>query len=180
MPAAIIALGARPASGRTEALRAGDEQTFLKPFTGRARDAQRRTFRNLTKLRFVRAAYTLVASTQVDARTTQATVAFVHQIKNVDLLPVAETYVWTVKRGPRGLTVTKVAGADEPGSYHPMPWDLYRDMTVITRRNVLVIAPKRARALAKKAAGTLADAAADDLAVWKRNGPPGSSPRPAS
>jgi hypothetical protein len=103
-------------------------------------------------------------------------VYFVHQIKGVDLNPVAERYDWTVERRGMGapLVVTRVTGSRDRGgaypAYYPMPWDAYPDLNVVRRPHVLVVSAKSGERTAKRMAPTLDRAAKDDLTFWRRNG----------
>jgi hypothetical protein len=179
---ALTELGAL-LNGRTDALKAKDEKAFLAPFKGAARDVQKRVFRNLVKFSFKLVDYRSgdplfrpPDGTIPRAAGGILSVYFVHQIKGVDLNPVAERYDWTVERPGTAapLVVTRVAGGDESGdgypAYYPMPWDAYPDLSVVRRPHVLVVSAKNGEGTAKRMAPTFERAAKDDLSFWRRNG----------
>lgn len=171
---------------QSTALAERDEQAFLRNFGPKARPGQRRTFRNLGKIPFVTASYEIIKSagraTDSFGRGAKISVdvAFVHQIKNVDVRPVAEWYRWTVEKRPGGKPIiTAVGGSpaaygDAKFVYYPMPWDIYDDMYVVRRPHVLIITKKANRAVADRSAPILERAAVDNLSAWRRNGPPGT------
>lgn len=171
---------------QSTALADRDEQAFLRNFGPKARPGQRRMFRNLGKIPFVTASYEIIKSAGRSSDSfgrgvkVAVDVAFVHQIKDVDIRPVAEWYRWTVEKQPGGKPViTAVGGSpaaygDAKFVYYPMPWDLYDDMYVVRRPHVLITTKAANRAVADRSAAILERAAVDNLAAWRRNGPPGT------
>lgn len=91
-------------NGRTAALKGGEEDEFLEPFVGAAKEKQRKIFQNLRKIPFAESKYMVLKQTGdgsdewgSDVKLT-LDVAFVHQIKGVDVRPVSEWYRWTVEK----------------------------------------------------------------------------------
>ncbi|MCM2579854.1 hypothetical protein [Streptomyces meridianus] len=169
---------------RTRALKSGDEDAYLAPFEGKAKETQRKVFRNLRKVPFAKAEYTVLEQTGTgnddygDGASVALDVAFVHKIENVDVRPVAEWYRWIVKRGsadeePR---ITRVGGSPsaygEKGFvYYPAPWDVYDDMYVKRQANTITVADAKNAAAASRFAPHIERGARDDLALWKAKGP---------
>jgi hypothetical protein len=88
-----------------KALRDGDADAYLHPFVGDDLKAQqRRLFDNLRKVPFSKVAYEVTASagrgndSYGKGASLDVDVAFVHQIKNMDVAPVTEWYSWTVDK----------------------------------------------------------------------------------
>ncbi|MDT0378832.1 hypothetical protein RM572_08595 [Streptomyces sp. DSM 42041] len=168
------------------ALEEGDLEAFLAPFVGEdVKSEQRDLFDNLRKVSFSETSYALSAK---EGRGTDSygqgaslvvDVAFVHQIEDVDVTPVAEWYSWTVEKPSQDaeLKVTKVAGSDRKylgrGGlvYHPAPWDLYEDMAAIRKDHVLVLADQKKIDHARRLAPLVEQAAEENLAAWEAAGP---------
>ncbi|MFC4530667.1 hypothetical protein [Sphaerisporangium dianthi] len=165
------------------ALTGRDEKAFTAPFAGAAKASQRTLFKNLLKIPFQTTSFKVISSggrasdTFGRGATINVDVAFVHQIKGVDVRPVAEWYRWTVEKKPKGRpTVTKVSGS--PNAYgeskfvfYPGPWDVYSDMHVEKRPHVLITTHAKNAAIARRTADVFERAAADDLNAWRRYGP---------
>lgn len=168
---------------RTKALKSGDESAFLSAFSEDIRDEQGKVFRNLKKVPFAQAEYTIAsligsandrfgsgAALTID-------ILFVHQIKDVDVRPVGQGYRWRLEKdsADSAPVVTKVSGAPKAigraTSNHPAPWDLYDDMYVSKQRNTLTIADKKHTAKAKTYAAHAQKAAGQNLAAWNKNAP---------
>jgi hypothetical protein len=179
--------------GHAEALRDGDAKAYLEPFVGDDLQAQqRRLFDNLRKVQFSKVAYGVTASSgrgndsYGKGASLTVDVAFVHQIKNIDLAPVTEWYSWQVKKteqdGP--LQVTDVSGSNKKvlgrGGivYYPAPWDEYDDMAALSDDHVLILADQKEADEARRFAPAVEQAAEDDLAVWKKLGPQDVTPMP--
>lgn len=179
------------AAARGPALRANDLAAFTGGLDNNAKelvDTQSRLFDNLRKLPLDKADWT--AGRVTDARAQGAgnggwpivanvDVAFVHQINNADVRPVAEHYLWTVRciSDADPCTVTAVNGAPDsnltgPAGY-PAPWDLW-ELAVERRPHVLVVGPADLAADLTSRADEAEDAALYDLARW--TGMPGTSP----
>ncbi|MFG2136440.1 hypothetical protein [Streptomyces sp. NPDC048650] len=170
--------------GRTQALKSGDEDTFLAPFSGDARTHQKKIYQNLRKVPFAQADYRVLKQTGTgsddygDGATVALDVAFVHKIRNVDVQPVAEWYRWVVKRASKSdkPSITKVGGSPSAYGakgyvYYPAPWDVYDDMFVEKQPHSLVIADKKNAAKVSRFAPHIEKAAADDVAFWASNAP---------
>lgn len=151
-------------------------------------DGERRVFANLRKVPFDESAWN--ADKVSDARTESGAkngwpvlatveVAFRHKIQNVDVRPVAERYIWTV-RCPTATDpchITHIAGAKDsallgPAGY-PAPWDLW-DLVVERRPHVVVFGPAAALGDLRTRADEAEAAAVYDLRTW--TGPAGTSP----
>lgn len=172
--------------GRSQALRSGDEEAYLAPFTGEARKTQRKLFRNLRKVPFAQAEFSVLNQTGTgdddygDGATVTLDVAFVHKIQNVDVRPVSEWYRWVIKRasedtGPRITKVGPSPGAYGSKSYvyYPAPWDLYEDMHVVRQAHSITISDKKYAADTDRYAPYIEKAAKDDIELWRSTGPPG-------
>ncbi|MDH6567393.1 hypothetical protein M2160_002414 [Streptomyces sp. SAI-117] len=170
--------------GRSQALRSGDEDTYLAPFTGAAKDTQKNLYENLRKIPFAQAEYSVLSKTGTgtdeygDGATVALDVAFVHKIQDVDVRPVSEWYRWIIKRDSKDAEprITKVGPA--PGAFgaknyvfYPAPWDLYADMHVVKKAHTLTISDKKHAADTDRYAPYIEKAAADDIALWKADGP---------
>lgn len=188
---AVLARTQALAAARGPALRANDVAAFTGGLDKNAKelvDTQSRLFDNLRKLPLDKADWT--AGRVADARAQGAgnggwpivanvDVAFVHQINNADVRPVAEHYLWTVRctSDADPCTVTAVNGAPDsnltgPAGY-PAPWDLW-ELAVERRPHVLVVGPADLAADLTSRADEAEDAALYDLARW--TGMPGTSP----
>ena len=169
-----------------KALRGGNVDAYLKPFVGDDLKAQQRQlFDNLRKVPFNKVAYEVTASagrgndSYGKGASLNVDVAFIHQIKNMDVAPVTEWYSWTVdKKSQDGsLLVTDVGGSDKKvlgkGGivYYPAPWDEYDHMAAITEPHVLILADQKEAAEARRFAPTVEQGAEDDIAAWKKLGP---------
>ncbi|MET9290655.1 hypothetical protein [Streptomyces sp. NPDC003077] len=170
--------------GRTRALKAGDEETFLKPFSGQARTEQQKIYRNLRKIPFASAEYQVVeqsgsgSNEYGDGATIGLDVAFVHKIENVDVAPVAEWYRWTIKRASKEAApqITKVGGSPsaygEKGFvYYPAAWDVYDDMFVQRQDHSITISASKNAADARRFAPIVEQSARDDVQLWQRHAP---------
>ncbi|GGZ67438.1 hypothetical protein [Streptomyces bluensis] len=169
-------------NGRTTALKSGDEDEFLKPFVGAAKDKQRKIFRNLRKVPFAESKYMVLKQTGdgsdewgSDVSLT-LDVAFVHQIKGVDVRPVSEWYRWTVEKESESAEprISEVGGS--PGAsgmanavYYPAPWDLYDDMYVKRQARTITISAKKNSADADRFAPIVEASAEKDLDLWRSN-----------
>ncbi|MGW7252233.1 hypothetical protein [Streptomyces decoyicus] len=174
--------------GRTQALKSGDEDAFLSPFSGAARVHQKKIYENLRKVPFAQADYRVLRQTGSgsndygDGATVALDVAFVHKIEKVDVQPVAEWYRWVVKRASKSEkpSITKVGGSPSAYGakgfvYYPAPWDVYDDMYVKRQAHTVVVADKKNAAQAGRYAPHIEKAAADDLSFWSANAPSGAS-----
>lgn len=170
--------------GRSQALKSGDEDTYLAPFTGAAKGTQKNLYENLRKIPFAQAEYSVLSTTGTgtdeygDGATVALDVAFVHKIQDVDVRPVSEWYRWIIKREskdaePRITKVGPAPGAFGAKSYvfYPAPWDLYSDMHVVKKAHTLTISDKKYAADTDRYAPYIEKAAADDIELWKANGP---------
>ncbi|MFK4103415.1 hypothetical protein ACI2L1_25725 [Streptomyces sp. NPDC019531] len=170
--------------GRSQALKSGDEDTYLAPFSGEAKDTQKSLFENLRKIPFTQAEYSVLKTTGSstdeygDGATIALDVAFVHKIQDVDVRPVSEWYRWIIKRESKDAEpqITKVGPS--PGAYgskgyvfYPAPWDLYEDMHVVKKAHTLTISDKKYATDTDRYAPYIEKAAADDIELWKANGP---------
>ncbi|MFJ7078881.1 hypothetical protein [Streptomyces sp. NPDC098781] len=169
-------------NGRTNALKSGDENEFLEPFVGAAKDEQRKIFKNLRKVPFAESKYMVLKQTGdgsdeygSDVKLT-LDVAFVHQIKGVDVRPVSEWYRWTVEKESESAEprISEVGGS--PGAsalanavYYPAPWDLYDDMYVKRQAHTITISAKKNAADADRFAPIVEDSAKQDLQLWEAN-----------
>ncbi|MFE5817366.1 hypothetical protein [Streptomyces sp. NPDC056479] len=169
-------------NGRTNALKSGDEDGFLEPFVGAAKNEQRKIFKNLRKLPFTESKYMVLKQTGdgsdeygSDVRLT-LDVAFVHQIKGVDVRPVSEWYRWTVEKESESAEprISQVGGS--PGAnalanavYYPAPWDVYDDMYVKRQAHTITISAKKNAADADRFAPIVEDSAKKDLELWGTN-----------
>ncbi|MET7735444.1 hypothetical protein ABZT02_29370 [Streptomyces sp. NPDC005402] len=173
--------------GRSQALRSGEENTYLAPFTGKARDTQKNLFENLRKIPFAQAEYSVLKTTGTgtdeygDGATVALDVAFVHKIQDVDVRPVSEWYRWIIKREskdaePRITRVGPAPGAFGAKSYvfYPAPWDLYEDMHVVKKAHTLTISDKKYAGDTDRYAPYIEKAAKDDIDLWKSSGPEGT------
>lgn len=171
----------------TKALTDRDEKAFLAAFDPAQKDLvdrQRKTFANLKKVPMTGTSFEAIrqhgrASDSFGRGVTLTVdVVFHHQITNVDLAPVGESYTWTVTRASAGapVQVTKVEGtrsfnAERLGEAatqsYPAPWDLYDDITVVKRPHVLLIGDTRLAALHERYADTAEQAAVYNLGAWK-------------
>jgi hypothetical protein len=166
-------------NGRTNALKSGNEDEFLQPFVGAAKHRQREIFKNLRKIPFAESKYMVLKQTGdgsdewgSDVRLT-LDVAFVHQIKGVDVRPVSEWYRWTVEKEsesaePRISEVGGSPGASTLGNavYYPAPWDLYDDMYVKRQAHTITISAKKNAADAGRFAPIVEESAKKDLGLW--------------
>ncbi len=170
--------------GRSQALKSGDEDAYLEPFSGKARETQKKLFNNLRKIPFARAEYSVLSQSGSgdDNYGTGATVsldvAFVHQIQNVDVRPVSEWYHWVIKRESKSSEprITKVGPSGNAyGSssyvYYPAPWDLYEDMHVVRQEHSITVSDKKHAADTDRFAPYIEKAAQDDISLWKSSGP---------
>lgn len=170
--------------GRSQALRSGEEDTYLAPFTGEAKDTQKSLFENLRKIPFAQAEYAILNTTGTstdeygDGASVALDVAFVHKIQDVDVRPVSEWYRWIIKREskdaePRITKVGPAPGAFGAKSYvfYPAPWDLYDDMHVVKKAHTLTISDKKHAADTDRYAPYIEKAAKDDIELWRANGP---------
>ncbi|MFE0257207.1 hypothetical protein [Streptomyces sp. NPDC059010] len=169
-------------NGRTNALKSGDEDEFLEPFDGAAKDEQRKIFKNLRKIPFVESKYMVLNQTGdgsdewgADVKLT-LDVAFVHQIKGVDVRPVSEWYRWTVEKESESAEprISEVGGS--PGAaalanavFYPAPWDLYDDMYVKRQARTITISAKKNAAQADRFAPIVEQSARKDLELWGSN-----------
>ncbi|WP_020122641.1 hypothetical protein [Streptomyces canus] len=173
--------------GRSQALKSGDEDTYLAPFAGDAKDTQKNLFENLRKIPFAQAEYSVLKTTGTgtdeygDGATVALDVAFVHKIQDVDVRPVSEWYRWIIKRESKDAEprITRVGPA--PGAYgaksyvfYPAPWDLYEDMHVVKKAHTLTISDKKYAGDTDRYAPYIEKAAKDDIELWKANGPEGT------
>lgn len=166
-------------NGRTNALKSGDEDEFLKPFVGAAKDKQRKIFENLRKVPFAETKYMVLQQTGDGSNEYGSDVklaldvAFVHQIKGVDVRPVSEWYRWTVEKqsdsaAPRISEVGGSPGASALANavYYPAPWDLYDDMYVKRQAHTITISAKKNAADAGRFAPIVEESAEKDIALW--------------
>lgn len=169
-------------NGRTNALKSGDEDEFLKPFVGAAKDKQRKIFKNLQKIPFAESKYVVINQTGDGSDEWGSDVklaldvAFVHQIKGVDVRPVSEWYRWSVEKEsesaePRISEVGGSPGASAPANavYYPAPWDLYDDMYVKRQAHTITISAKKNAADASRFAPIVEESAKKDLELWGSN-----------
>ncbi|MGN9761241.1 hypothetical protein [Streptomyces sp. SD31] len=169
-------------NGRTDALKSGDEDEFLEPFVGEAKDKQRAIFKNLRKIPFTESKYMVLQQTGDGSDEWGSDVklaldvAFVHQIKGIDVRPVSEWYRWTVEKQSESAEpqISEVGGS--PGAsamanavYYPAPWDLYDDMYVKRQAHTITIAAKKNAADASRFAPIVEDSAKKDLELWASN-----------
>lgn len=178
-------------AARTSALAANNVDAFLTPVDKNNKafvDAERRLFTNLTMVPFDETRWS--ADEVSDARndsgssaawpvTATVGVDFRHKISNVDVLPVVERYVWTLRCASASdpCTLTQVSGARDsnisgPAGY-PAPWDVW-ELAVERRPHVIVLGPSASAADLRVRADEAEAAAAYDLANW--TGPAGASP----
>ncbi|GGZ39267.1 hypothetical protein [Streptomyces poonensis] len=170
--------------GRSEALQSGDEDAYLAPFTGKAKETQKKLFNNLRKIPFAQAEYSVLNQTGSgdaeygDGATVAVDVAFVHMIEDVDVRPVSEWYRWVVKRESENAepVITKVgpspgAYGSETYVYYPAPWDLYDDMHVVRQDHTITISDKKHAADTDRFAPYVEKAAKDDIELWESSGP---------
>lgn len=177
----------------SKALRDEDEDAYLKPFVGEDLKAQQRQlFYNLRKVPFSKVAYEVTASagrgndSYGKGASLNVDVAFVHQIRNMDVAPVTEWYSWKVDKESQdgALQVTGVGGSNKKvlgkGGivYYPAPWDQYDHMAAITDSHVLILADQKEAARARRFASTVEQGAEDDIAAWKKLGPKDSTVMP--
>ncbi|SDP65821.1 hypothetical protein SAMN04487981_13161 [Streptomyces sp. cf386] len=173
--------------GRSQALKSGDEDAYLAPFTGKAKDTQQNLFQNLRKIPFAQAEYSILNQSgnttdeYGDGATVALDVAFVHKIQNVDVRPVSEWYRWIIKRESKDAEpqITRVGPSpDAYGSasyvYNSAPWDLYEDMHVVKQDHTLTISDKKYAADTDRFAPYIEKAAKDDIELWKSKGPAGT------
>lgn len=169
-------------NGRTTALQSGDEEEFLEPFVGAAKEKQREIFQNLRKIPFAESKYMVLKQTGdgsdewgSDVKLT-LDVAFVHQIKGVDVRPVSEWYRWAVEKESESAEprISEVGGS--PGAsalanavYYPAPWDLYDDMYVKRQTHTITISAKKNAADAERFAPIVEESAKKDLGLWGSN-----------
>ncbi|WP_158812247.1 hypothetical protein [Streptomyces fulvoviolaceus] len=166
-------------NGRTNALKSGDEDEFLEPFVGAAKEKQRKIFENLRKVPFAESKYMVLSQTGSGSDEWGSDVklaldvAFVHQIKGVDVRPVSEWYRWTVEKQSDSATpsISEVGGS--PGAnalanavYYPAPWDLYDDMYVKRQAHTVTISAKKNAAEASRFAPVVEESAEKDLELW--------------
>ncbi|MET9372729.1 hypothetical protein ABZX98_01045 [Streptomyces sp. NPDC002992] len=169
--------------GRTQALKSGDEDAYLAPFVGQAKEEQRKLFRNLRKVPFAESKYMVLKQTGgsdeygSDVKVA-LDIAFVHQIKGVDVRPVSEWYRWTVERESASAEprITGVGGSPSAyglasAVYYPAPWDLYEDMYVKRNAHTVTIAAKKNAAAAGRYAPIIEQAAKADVELWKSKAP---------
>ncbi|HSA52938.1 MAG TPA: hypothetical protein VLH10_22870 [Yinghuangia sp.] len=181
----------RLANTRSVALAKNDATAFLGTVDKNNKalvDTERRLFANLRKVPFDESAWSATAVT--DARTepgavngwpVNATVeiAFRHQLANVDVRPVAERYVWTIRcvTVDDACNITNVTGSRDSvilgASGYPAPWDVW-DLAVERRPHVVVFGPAATAADLRTRADEAEAAAVYDIGVWK--GPTGVSP----
>ena len=167
--------------GRTDALKNGDEDAYLSVFAGKAKTTQEKLYRNLRKVPFTQAEFSVLSQEGSgkdefgDGVSVAVDVAFVHRIKNVDVRPIAEWYRWVVKRESADAEpeITSVGPAPTMyGSgtfvYYPAPWDLYDDMYVKSGAHSIVIADKKNASNAARYAPYMEQAADYDLGLWKQ------------
>ncbi|WP_328438216.1 hypothetical protein OHA71_15595 [Streptomyces sp. NBC_00444] len=169
-------------NGRTNSLKSGDEDEFLKPFVGAAKDEQRKIFKNLRKVPFAESKYMVFNQTGDGSdewgsgAKLALDVAFVHQIKGVDVRPVSEWYRWTVEKESESAEprISEVGGS--PGAsglanavYYPAPWDLYDDMYVKRQAHTITISAKKNIADANRFAPIVEESAKNDLELWGSN-----------
>ncbi|WP_111553329.1 hypothetical protein [Kitasatospora sp. SolWspMP-SS2h] len=165
----------RVADGLTRALAAGDEEGFVRPFAaGEVKERQRLVFRNLRKVPWETARWE-VSNSPLNGR---LRVDFVHQVKDVDNLPIAEEYGWQVLPVESGTEVITGVGAvrDHQGKsldagYYPAPWDVYDDLSVRVRDHLVAMADRGQEAELDRDVDVLARAAGDDLAAWQQYAP---------
>ncbi|MEV8308890.1 hypothetical protein AB0P36_16440 [Streptomyces flavidovirens] len=170
-------------NGRTQALKSGDEDEYLAPFDGDAKEEQRKIFRNLRKVPFAESKYMVLKQTggsdEYGSDVKLALdIAFVHQIKGVDVRPVSEWYRWTVERDSKEAEprITGVGGSPSAfglasAVYYPAPWDLYDDMYVKRQAHTVTIAAKKNAAAAGRYAPIVEQAAKTDVELWKSKAP---------
>ncbi len=169
------------ADGLTAALAAKDEEAFVKPFkSDPLKEKQRKVFRNLVKIPWETARWETQFAAPLNG---DMWVTFVHQIKGVDSKPVGETYNWRVEPGATAPSITDVAGTKNlegktsQGDFYPGPWDLYDELAVEVRANLVVVAAQAQAGEVQRDADILAQAAKDDLEAWKKSGPAASGGR---
>ena len=157
-------------AAHSAALRSKNRAGFVAAFDPGHPDLvtrQGQLFDNLEKIPFTTATYSVGMVDGETAAATTVTVAFDHQIKGVDSVPVEERYQWTVQRsgvsGP--LEVTAVAGAASEHNY-PAPWDAVAGLTVLTRPKVVIMADDTSTSFAKNRADALERDAEYDFAHW--------------
>ncbi|WP_436773661.1 peptidase MA family metallohydrolase [Yinghuangia sp. YIM S09857] len=178
-------------TARTSALAANSVDAFLTPVDKNNKalvDTERRLFTNLKMVPFDESQWS--ADDVNDARsesgssgtwpvTATVEVDFRHKITNVDVLPVVERYIWTLRcaNAADPCTLTNVSGARDssftgPAGY-PAPWDVW-ELAVERRPHVLVLGPSASAADLRVRADEAESAAAYDLA--RCTGPAGASP----
>ncbi len=172
-------------NGRTQALKSGDEDEYLAPFDGEAKEEQRQIFRNLRKVPFAESKYMVLQQTGDGSDEYGSDVklaldvAFVHQIEGVDVRPVSEWYRWEVERDSKEAEprITGVGGSPSAyglgatAVYYPAPWDLYDDMYVKRQGHTVTIAAKKNAAAASRYAPIIEQSAKTDLDLWKSKAP---------
>ncbi|MFE6625064.1 hypothetical protein [Streptomyces sp. NPDC057740] len=169
-------------NGRTTALKSGNEEEFLEPFVGAAKEKQGKIFQNLRKIPFAESKYMVLKQTGdgsdewgSDVKLT-LDVAFVHQIEGVDVRPVSEWYRWAVEKESESAEprISEVGGS--PGAaalanavYYPAPWDLYDDMYVKRQAHTITVSAKKNAADADRFAPVVEESAKKDLELWGAN-----------
>lgn len=177
-----------PLQGRSQALRSGDKEAYLAPFTGKAGQARESLYDDLRKIPFAQAEYSVPSRTGSgenvygDGAPVAVDVAFVHKTEDVDVRPVSEWYRWAVEREPPGTKPTVTEVAPSPGAYgsetrvyYPAPWDLHDDMHVVRQaHSLLTISGKKYAADTDRFAPYVERAAEDGIEPWRSSGPEGT------
>ncbi|OJF12948.1 hypothetical protein BG844_17930 [Couchioplanes caeruleus subsp. caeruleus] len=178
---------------QSDALKAKDLKRFLAAFDPSDKKliaGQTRLFKNLQKMPFSEVGFKTVGQ---DGRAADGfgrgvrfdlDVAFVHQIKDIDLRPVAEWYRWTVTKADRNarLVIKGVTGApasaygDSKTVNYPAPWDKWDDIAMVRTAHTIVLAEPAAAGSARQYAPIAERAVADNLAAWKAGGVAGEIP----
>ncbi|GAA1349118.1 hypothetical protein GCM10009612_01340 [Streptomyces beijiangensis] len=156
------------------ALKEQNEVAYLECFQGAETKRRARIlYRNLVKIPFQVARYEEIGTPY------QGNVAFVHQVQGVDVAPVYEQYKFVfATRSDDSEVITNFGGSAEPvrtlsETYFPAPWDMYANMSVARKGNVVVIADAEHKADMDRFAPYIARGAEDDAAAWNRAHPVG-------
>ncbi|MFE9689868.1 hypothetical protein [Micromonospora sp. NPDC005806] len=175
-PAEIEAL----LNGHTRALGKRDLAAFTAPFDKKLVARQTILFRNLLKVPFAEARFAKFRQgpfTTVGAGwSVELTLSFVHRFE-YDLAPVDELYTWTVVRARAGAPLSVIAVGHLPKgwtapelSYHPAPWDRWRNLHVEKTAHTVLIVDASLRTQARRYAPIAERAAVADLAAWRAGG----------
>lgn len=189
--ASVLTRVQKLAGTRSTALAKNDATAFLGTVDKNNKtlmDSERRLFGNLRKVPFAESSWSATdvsdartEPTAVDGWPINATVqiSFRHRLANVDVRPVAERYLWTIRcvSAADACGITAVSGARDstvfgPSGY-PAPWDVW-DLVVERRPHVVVFGPAATAADLRTRADQAETAAVYDIGAWK--GPAGVAP----